>query len=191
MIAARFQKSLEHAKREYLVLMLPGGIAMLLMLSASTFHAVRFRIYGGAYSEYSFLVVACLLAAGIAAFLYCSVKQKKADIWQAAAAIFLVHTCCIMWFRYYPQKIMSNAVMAGIGMLMMYNGYKKMSSAVYYNGIVIIAVLAAMRFFDNHFPVLFRAAGFVFIGVLFLIANILYRKRLRKNSTSTAKTEEA
>lgn len=65
-------------------------------------------------------------------------------------------------------------------------GYKSDSIARLNHGLLIIVILAIIRFFDSEYSMLIRGSSFIILGLVFLFANLHFLKRRKENRNELA-----
>ena len=73
-----------------------------------------------------------------------------------------------------------NAFMGVYGLVLLIDGYKRNKLLVFNGGLAAIALLAVCRFCDSDLGLIFRSLGLILIGLGFVIANIVFNRKLGK-----------
>ncbi len=94
------------------------------------------------------------------------------------------------------MRIFVNSVGALLGVALIFNGVKKYQFVLFHGGLLVLAVLIGCRFFDRGISVPLRAGGLIALGVIFIIANLIFvftalRRRERQLPEAENREEES
>ncbi|MBR2426243.1 MAG: DUF2157 domain-containing protein [Lentisphaeria bacterium] len=77
-------------------------------------------------------------------------------------------------------EILACITMVVLGMILLIKGYRSNQLAEFNAGFLLIAMQLICRFFDADFGLLYRAAGFIVLGIGFIGANVILRKKISR-----------
>ncbi len=125
-----------------------------------------------------------LLGAVLVGVLWLSLRALRARDWLGAAGAF---PALMLWLalmvdseRYaVPLALLFNVYVLGLGIAIVRQGVAARQMARANSGLVLLAVLILMRFFDSDWPFTVRGVAFVLVGVGFLGANLWLKRRVQ------------
>ena len=94
--------------------------------------------------------------------------------------VLLPFLCFIPGMQHWVMRLVFNIFMGVYGLVLLIDGYKRGKLLVFNGGVAMIALLAVCRFFDSDLGLLARSAGLIAIGLGFVIANIVFNRKLGK-----------
>ena len=141
-------------------------------------------------SDWFVTVLALGLLATYSALLY--ERIRKTDwlrvIWSTTPIVILVGSLLpFAWAELSAlSPIIVNLCLLVLGIYLIMMGYRHTRISRLNQGLLIIVIVAIVRFFDSDLSMLYRGIGFVSIGVAFLVSNILLLNRSRVHSSPPA-----
>ncbi len=80
-----------------------------------------------------------------------------------------------------------NLLLFVVGLATIAEGVHRQSLGVVNLGMIVVAVLVVVRFFDSDFGFIFKGFAFILVGIGFLVANIMLSRRLRTGPEAGAR----
>ena len=112
------------------------------------------------------------------------IKKKYEDAaWGLACVLAFIgyFTMSMNNISYVPFTISFNAFIAGLGILMLVRGFNLKNVPRMNWGMMIIALLILMRFFDSNIDFIVKGIVFIIIGISILIFNIFLAKKIKSD----------
>lgn len=81
-------------------------------------------------------------------------------------------------------QILANATIAGLGCLLIYQGYHEQTVNKSSRGLALICILIIMRFIDADLGLITKGIAFIILGIIFLAANYWLSKKIKQSSTT-------
>ena len=79
-----------------------------------------------------------------------------------------------------------NCLLFAVGIATIAVGVQRQHLGVVNLGMIVVALLVLVRFFDSGFGFIFKGLAFIFVGIGFLLANVVLSRRLRADVEETA-----
>ena len=73
---------------------------------------------------------------------------------------------------------------------MLWRGGKTKSTFIFNGGMTVVVALTVCRFFDENIGTLARALGFLIAGIAFVVANIIFAKRVKAEKMEVGHEEK-
>ncbi|MDR1285233.1 MAG: DUF2157 domain-containing protein [Campylobacteraceae bacterium] len=110
--------------------------------------------------------------------LFCMYKRQRFDELMIPLSPLLL--LAVFYFYMYDQAflIFNIYILIG-GLAMIVSAARKADIALANQGIILIAILIAIRFFDSDLSFLLKGCAFIVIGILFLILNVIMKKYIK------------
>lgn len=89
----------------------------------------------------------------------------------------VVITFLPLWIDFSFWRLIYNICFGLGGILYLHSGFTRRSILLFNGGALMIVVLMTCRFFDADIGLLYRAFGFILLGLGFIAANIFYNRR--------------
>lgn len=112
------------------------------------------------------------------------IKKKYEDaVWGIACVLAFIGyvTMSMSNISYIPFTISFNVFIAALGTLMLVKGFKLENIPRMNWGMIIIALLILMRFFDSNIDFIVKGGVFIIVGISILIFNIFLAKKIKSN----------
>ena len=77
-------------------------------------------------------------------------------------------------------EILAVIFMIVLGLVLLFHGYRTNQLEDFNAGFLLIALQLICRFFDADYGLLFRATGFIILGIGFISANVILRKKISR-----------
>ncbi len=171
-----------------------AGFAALLYIFGAGGSCKEFFTVGSSHlKEAYWLVVLLFIAALLVVF-----PRRVWDVKRCLTLLLVPGMALPLWHDVAPLLLQIGVSAAGVllGITLIVNGIRKLEFILFNGGLLIFAVLTGCHFLDPAIALLYRAAGVSMLGVLFIIANLIFilaihlrQKKLRRTA-ETGKTEE-
>jgi hypothetical protein len=111
------------------------------------------------------------------------IKKYEEAAWGIACVLAFIGYGTILMnnVSYVPFAILFNVFIAGLGILMLVKGFNLKNVPRMNWGMIIIALLVLMRFFDSDIDFIVKGIVFIIVGISILIFNIFLAKKIKNN----------
>ncbi len=106
--------------------------------------------------------------------------NRRFTVIDGVLAVFLGMAVAGSAGYFLPYEIFFSLLIAIWSVYLLVVGCKKQSSLFFNVGMILAVLLLICRFFDENFGVLARAAGFVISGIAFVVANIIFARKIKR-----------
>ncbi len=157
-----------------------GSLGMVTILLIMTFEWFWKEVRLDTYETIEALFTGSIFLAATAVLIYLYLKKKleRFNLFQFAflivGVLYLTHT-----FGYVHNILLTNILVASLGLFGIRIGIHKSSYAVLNYGLLIFTILVICRFFDSDLDFILRGILFISVGIAFFLANYLLHKKQR------------
>lgn len=135
----------------------------------------------GLSSSTEFILAVSITAIATLALIASWVYRKFKDISISEPVFLLFGGIFLLGLSSPVAMILVNILLFAIGVLTIWEGFKKNHLGLLNYGLLIVAVMIFCRFFDTDISFIIRGCLFVLVGAGFLAANVVMLKRRKKN----------
>ena len=107
----------------------------------------------------------------IAGFL--TIRYRSGEMAVGMLAMILFFFCIIYVDDHQVVGWLCHAVLLGFGIFLLIQGIRHRQMGIFNNGMAQVGGLALYRFFSEDFDLFWRALGFIALGVIFVVINIV------------------
>jgi len=162
-------------------------MTIMLAISAESNHLFNIPLYAkGTVKTVWFWIVEGILLAGAAAITIRNILRKGMDVFRGMIPVMLVlvlagYLLQVMGAEQYVLLFRGamNCFMGAFGISLLCTGFRKNSLLVFNEGMLLCAVLFAVRFLSADFGLLARGIGMIAAGLVIIGANVYLSKRIR------------
>ena len=156
---------------------LAGFLGVLAVLAIGSSTEGFFRIYSGNPKLPFWIFTGAVLAVNLFVYPRRHLDEKRL---LTGLLVLLPFLCFIPGVQPWVMRLVFNIFMGAYGLVLLIDGYKRGKLLVFNGGMAMIALLAVCRFCDSDLGLLARSAGLIAIGLGFVIANIVFNRKLGK-----------
>jgi len=132
----------------------------------------------GAY-DYGLTLLLSLAAVALTLLRIRRVRHSGIEFGVAPAVFWLAYLLARSGAGAWPSVIMLNLYLLSLGVGTLWAGLRKEQIRIVNVGMLIIAILIMLRFFDSGVGFMVRGVAFIMVGLAFLTANVLLLRRVK------------